>query len=46
MTNTQLADQLDDLLARSLAVLQALDSDGLRDIRIILPDGVDTAFLE
>ena len=46
LTGKQLADQLDDLLARSLAVLQTLDSDGLRDIRIILPDGVDMAFLE
>lgn len=45
LTGKQLADQLDDLLARSLAVLQAFDPDGPKSIRIILPDGADTAFL-
>lgn len=45
LTGKQLADQLDDLLARSLAVLQALDTDGPKAIRIILPDGADTSLL-
>lgn len=45
LTGKQLADQLDDLLARSLAVLQALDTDGAKAIRIILPDGADATLL-
>lgn len=45
LTGKQLADQLDDLLARSLSVLQALDSDCPKAIRIILPDGADTSLL-
>ena len=46
LSGKQLADQLDDLLSRSLAVLQVLDdADMPRAIQIVLP-GADSSVLD